>query len=92
MLQRQQVVDIHAAIRPAFDPARQVYVSHGVRTVQQFADLVENGTARYKDSQRLWPYWNYPDRTDNLVCVAVALESSLVIKSVMHHGSPEEPA
>jgi hypothetical protein len=56
------------------------------------ADLVEHGTARYKDSHRLWLYRHYPGRSDNLLCVAVSLEAAVVIKTVMHHWSPEESA
>lgn len=56
------------------------------------ADLVENGSAGYKDATRLWLYREYPERADNLLCIAVSLEKNLVIKTVMHHWSPEESA
>lgn len=52
-------------------------------------DLVETGDARYKDEVRLWLYKAYPERDDNLICIAAALEASLVIKTVMHHWSLE---
>lgn len=55
-------------------------------------DLVEHGTARYKDAHRLWIYRHFSGRSDNLLCVAVSLESTVVIKTVMHYWSPEEPA
>ena len=48
-------------------------------------DLVETGKTQYKDEKRLWIYKAYTDRDDNLLCIAVVLESVLVIKTVMHH-------
>jgi len=47
--------------------------------------ILENGTIRYKDDVRLWIALNFPDRDDNLLCVAVALEEKMIIKTVMHH-------
>jgi hypothetical protein len=55
-------------------------------------DLVENGQARYKDDTRLWLFQAYPERQDNLLCAAVVLEDSLVIKTVMHHWLLEDEA
>lgn len=51
------------------------------------ADLVENGSARYKDATRLWLYREYPERVDNLLCIAVSLEKNLVIKTVVRESS-----
>lgn len=48
-------------------------------------DLVETGTAKNKDPEHLWIYKAYKDRSDNLLCIAVVIESVLVIKTVMHH-------
>ncbi len=48
-------------------------------------DLVENGLTKYKDEKHLWIYKAYADRNDNLLCIAVVIESVLVIKTVMHH-------
>jgi hypothetical protein len=53
-------------------------------------DLIETGEVRYKDERRLWIAKWYPQRRDNLVCAAAALESVLVIKTVMHHFSWEQ--
>ncbi len=52
-------------------------------------DLIETGTVRRKDDIRLWIAKRYPDRNDNLLCVAVVLETALVVKTVMHHFSWE---
>jgi len=48
-------------------------------------DIIETGTARYKDAARLWLYKQVPGRDDNLLCAAVVLEDRLVVKTVMHH-------
>lgn len=50
-------------------------------------DLIETGEVRHKDETRVWIAKHYEDRADNLVCVAAALETALVIKTVMHHFS-----
>ena len=48
-------------------------------------DLIETGEIRNKDTIRLWIFKSYSDRNDNLLCIAVVLESVLVVKTVMHH-------
>ncbi len=60
-----------------------------VRAISEalLCDLVETGEVRHKDESRIWIAKHYADRADNLLCVAVALESALVIKTVMHHFS-----
>jgi len=47
--------------------------------------LIERGTVRHKDERRLWIAGHFPDRQDNLLCIAVVLEEAVVIKTVMHH-------
>lgn len=53
-------------------------------------DLIETGEIRKKDNIRLWIFKSYSDRNDNLLCIAVALESVLVVKTVMHHFELEQ--
>lgn len=48
-------------------------------------DLIETGTIKDKDVQRKWIHKAYPERTDNLICVAVIIENAVVIKTVMIH-------
>ena len=52
-------------------------------------DIIETGETRYKDKTRLWIAKHYGDRADNLLCLAAVLETTLVIKTVMHHFSWE---
>jgi len=60
-----------------------------VRAISEalLCDLVETGEVRHKDESRIWIAKQYADRADNLLCVAVALETALIIKTVMHHFS-----
>lgn len=48
-------------------------------------EIVETGTTKYKDSTHLWIFKSYANRNDNLLCIAVVIESVIVIKTVMHH-------
>jgi hypothetical protein len=50
-------------------------------------DLIDTGELRHKDEHRLWIAKFYPDRDDNLLCVAAVIEEALVIKTVMHRFS-----
>ncbi|MDP8568932.1 DUF4258 domain-containing protein [Methylophilus aquaticus] len=53
-------------------------------------DLIETGEIRKKDEVRLWIFKSYTGRNDNLLCVAVVLETCLVVKTVMHHFELEQ--
>lgn len=52
-------------------------------------DLIETGTVRHKDEKRIWIFKAYPDRQDNLLCVAAVLDDALIVKTVIHHFQPE---
>lgn len=53
-------------------------------------DIVETGQVKYKDDRHLWLFKGYPDRSDNLLCVAALLSSALIVKTVMHHFAQGE--
>jgi hypothetical protein len=48
-------------------------------------DIIDTGVDRNAGQGHHWLYKHYPDRTDNLLCVAVVLAGVLVVKTVMHH-------
>lgn len=79
-----------------FDRPVQVTAHARARMIQRgiddalLRDLIETGEVRYKDERRFWIAKWYPQRSDNLVCAAAALESVLVVKTVMHHFSWEQ--
>ena len=47
--------------------------------------IIDTGATRYSDDVRLWAWLNLPDRDDNLLCLALVLESAVIVKTVMHH-------
>lgn len=53
-------------------------------------DIIETGRVKHKDDRRIWLFKHYPDRADNLLCVAALLADALIVKTVMHHFTPEE--
>ncbi|MBF0098827.1 MAG: DUF4258 domain-containing protein [Magnetococcales bacterium] len=59
-------------------------------TLSMVADLVETGEITAKNERNLWISKEYPERNDNLICAAVALEDMVVIKTVMHRWKQEE--
>ncbi|AXS82542.1 DUF4258 domain-containing protein [Marinobacter sp. Arc7-DN-1] len=68
--------------------ASERMIQRGVSDAE-IAELMETGEIRYQDNQRLWVAKAFEGRCDNLICVAVALEDRLVVKTVMHHFSWE---
>lgn len=70
--------------------ARERMAQRGV-SQDEVADVVETGSVRRKDARRLWIYKAIPGRDDNLVCVAVAQEDMLIVKTIMTHWQVEEP-
>ena len=48
-------------------------------------DIVDNGTQQEASPGHFWFYKHFPDRDDNLLCVAAVIDNVLVIKTVMHH-------
>jgi len=68
--------------------ARARMIERGVDE-ELLLDLVETGTAKYKDEHRLWVFKHYPERDDNLICAAVVIENALIVKTVMHYFTLE---
>ncbi len=79
--QREIVVTHHARLR---------MLARGVDDAVVL-DVIDTGTARWKDDVRLWLFKEYDGRDDNLICVVAVLESVLVVKTVMHHFVEGEP-
>lgn len=53
-------------------------------------DLIDTGELRHKDESHFWIFKAYPERDDNLLCVAGTMESVLVVKTIMHHFAWEK--
>jgi len=48
-------------------------------------EIVDTGSTRYSDPRHLWAWLEVAGRTDNLLCVVLVLEDSVVVKTVMHY-------
>ena len=70
------------------DHARARMTARGI-SAALLHDMIETGEMRYKDEARIWIAKHYADRPDNLICAAAALQTTLVVKTVMHHFSWE---
>jgi len=68
------------------DHARRRMASRAISEAL-LSDIIETGEVRNKDETRIWITKHYGDRADNLLCVAAALETALVIKTAMHYFS-----
>jgi|JFJP01.1.fsa_nt_gi hypothetical protein len=53
-------------------------------------DLIETGDIKFKDSHHAWIAKHYSNRQDNLLCAAIVIEKTLIVKTVMHHFSFKE--
>lgn len=46
--------------------------------------IIDEGEVRMSGDTRLWSWMQVPGRDDNLICVALVLDSAVVVKTVMH--------
>lgn len=90
----------HGAYRPVYSCSMEsqrfhrpiIVTDHARRRIEErgitdmlLLDLIETGELRHNDEIRVWIAKHYADRNDNLLCIAAALESALIVKMVMHH-------
>ena len=52
-------------------------------------DIIDTGTQKDAGGRHYWLYKHFPQRQDNLLCVAVVIDNVLVVKTVMHHWEPQ---
>lgn|GEM_PF-183000 len=52
-------------------------------TLDEVKLVVEKGEYRVSDSPHGWIFHHFPEREDNLVCVAVVDQEAIIIKTVM---------
>lgn len=74
-----------------------VFTRHALQRMQErnisedeLLCVVDTGGTRYKDDTHLWAFKHMDGRSDNLVCAVLVLENSVVVKTVMHHFTPED--
>lgn len=72
------VLTIHAQQR-----AQERRMSH-----QIIQDIIDNGEQKEASPGHYWFFKYYPERDDNLLCIAAVVDNVLIIKTVMHHWRP----
>lgn len=58
-------------------------------SLELLSDLIETGQLRHKDDKHAWIAKSYQHRTDNLLCAAVVIDQTVIVKTVMYHFSFE---
>jgi hypothetical protein len=53
-------------------------------------EIIDTGIQKDAGDTHYWLYKHFPDRQDNLLCVAVVIDNVLVVKTVMHHWEPKQ--
>jgi hypothetical protein len=53
-------------------------------------DVIETGAVKTKDATNVWIFKSYPERGDNMLCVAAIIEQSVIVKTVMTDWQPRE--
>ena len=48
-------------------------------------DTIENGTLKQAGGPHYWLFKYFPDRADNLLCVAAVIDNVVVVKTIMNH-------
>jgi len=66
-----------------------ILTRHAAQRMAELLAVVDTGDTRYKDETHLWAFKHLDDRADNLVCAVLVLEDAVVVKTVMHHFTPE---
>ena len=52
-------------------------------------DIIESGTLKEAGGLHYWFFKYFPDRADNLLCVAAVIDNVVVVKTIMHHWEPQ---
>jgi Domain of unknown function (DUF4258) len=52
-------------------------------------EIVETGTLKEAGGLHYWLFKYFPDRADNLLCVAAVIDNVVVVKTIMHHWEPQ---
>jgi hypothetical protein len=52
-------------------------------------EIIDTGIQKDAGGTHYWLYKHFPDRQDNLLCVAVVIDNVLVVKTVMHRWEPK---
>ena len=50
----------------------------------ELLSVIDTGETKRKDDTHLWAFKQLEGRSDNLICAVLVLETSVVVKTVMH--------
>jgi hypothetical protein len=64
------------------DHARQAMTKREISESLVY-DLVETGSIKHKDDLNAWIFKHYPERNDNLLCIAALIGQAVIVKTVM---------
>ncbi len=76
------------AIRLTHHAKARMQERHITETV--LLDLIEQGEIQFKDNKHGWIFKTYADRNDNFICVAIVLDNTIIVKTVMINWQLEE--
>jgi Domain of unknown function (DUF4258) len=51
--------------------------------------IIDSGSLKDAGGFHYWLYKYFPDRADNLLCVAAVIDNAVVVKTIMHHWEPQ---
>ena len=54
-------------------------------TASLVLEIIDTRILKHAGNSNCWLYNHIPDRTDNLLCVAAAVNNVVVVKTIMHH-------
>ena len=83
-------------ISPRFKKAIHVTEHAKKRMIERSIDdqllfnLIETGELKFKDSKHGWIAKFYENRNDNLICAAVVIDQTVIVKTVMFNFSFED--
>lgn len=52
-------------------------------------EIIETGTLKEAGGPHYWLFKHFPNRADNLLCVAAVIDNVVVVKTIMHHWEPQ---
>ncbi|MFO1429692.1 MAG: DUF4258 domain-containing protein [Candidatus Competibacteraceae bacterium] len=64
------------------DHARQAMTKREIAESLVY-DMVETDNIEHKDDLNAWIFKHYPERNDNLLCIATLIEQAVIVKTVM---------
>lgn len=52
-------------------------------TLPEVKVLIESGELKSSEGMHSWIYFDFPERSDNLVCAAIVKDDAIIVKTIM---------